>query len=139
MRVENINGKYTLIGDSKPQPRPALATGQPPWFSAWEPTPEMVDFFRLLFASVRSSGRVFDWHLLDWVECPVEWRVPASGNLYHIDTERRKLILVEGAVDDWHWLNIKTVAVLGWAAELASKKADTGAGKTFSSVFAHIK
>ena len=73
---------------------------------------------------------VFEWHLLDWVYSPTEWRVPASNNLYLIDTEQRTMLLAEGVLDEWHWKNLKILEALGWTVGLAPKTVGIGAGKS---------
>lgn len=73
-----------------------------PWSEAWEPTPEMLEWFRLHLSLLR-TGAV--------------WALPGTGQVYLIDHEKKTLTLVNGSPNDpyhWHDKNKKACEMLGY-------------------------
>ena len=111
--VVEVGGARILVGIDSGVAYVPVEPNKPFWFNMWEPTPQMVEFFRSMLRLLRPL---------------TPWHVPATGNVYIIDKERQTFTLVEGKVDEWHWKNVKTLAKLGYRV-LVVQQSDTGSGK----------
>lgn len=96
----------------------------PPWSENWQPSPEILAWFRLLLA----SGKLY-------------WQTESSGHKYQIDHGTKSFILIRGNPHDsrhWHDKNIKTLAALGWKVLDGTAKG-TAKGKDFDPDFVRLK
>lgn len=114
--VKTEDGKTMLVGDTcPPDQKPAVAPSKPEWYSRWEPRPDQIRFFEEMLPLLKDGA---------------EWTVSATGCVYKVNHKDKKLILLRGAIDEWHWKNAKTLEKIGWTVELASRTMETGSGKT---------
>lgn len=112
-KVVEINGYRILVGQDSGTIYVPAAPTKPFWYARWEPTPQMIEFFRAMLAQ------------LNWLSI---WQVPATGSVYSIDKERKTLTLIKGQPDEWHWKNVKTLGKLGYRV-LVVQEGGTGSGK----------
>lgn len=108
--------KLCLISNEAPVPAPPLAPSCPPELENWQPTSAQVAWFSNLINLMREGGL---------------WQVQASGAQYQVNKKDRSLVLLRGKIDEWHWMNVKTCAKLGYKV-LVAAELSTGAGKSYS-------
>jgi len=71
------------------------------WSPTWQPTPEILAWFRNFLNRTR----------------PGVWVAPGSGQIYKINPQSKTMMLIHGSPNDpkhWHDKNKKTMAALGW-------------------------
>lgn len=71
------------------------------WSPNWQPTPEILAWFRNFLNRTR----------------PGVWVSPGSGQIYNINPQTKTMTLIQGDPNDeknWHNKNKKTMAALGW-------------------------
>ena len=71
------------------------------WSPVWEPSPEILEWFRRFLSRTR----------------PGVWVSPGSGQIYNLNPETKTAILIHGSPYDlkhWHLKNKKVMSMLGW-------------------------
>jgi len=90
-----------------------IETPEPAWLKAWVPNSEQIRWFQEFIAKAH-TGTI--------------WHVPATNAEYRIDKEAKTFTLTAGdPTDDWHWMNKKLLAMLGYTIQSANWY---GTGKT---------
>lgn len=108
--------KISLISKEAPKPAPPLAPTCPPELENWKPQQHQIAWFQRMIGLMRDGGI---------------WQVPASGAQYRVSLTDKTFVLIKGKIDEWHWMNVKTLAKLGYKV-FVSVELSTGAGKSYS-------
>lgn len=80
---------------------PKLLMEDDPWSPDWQPTPEILAWFRAFLNRTR----------------PGVWAVPGTGQIYNVNPQTKTMTLIQGDPNDdkhWHAKNKVTMAALGW-------------------------
>lgn len=80
-----------------------LEAGDPAWSEAWEPSPEILNYFQNVLRILKPNA---------------VWGMPRTGQVYKVDKNNKTFTLIEGDPHDedhWHDKTRKTLARLGWA------------------------
>lgn len=78
-----------------------LVENDAPWSPDWQPSPEVLEWFRRFLTRTR----------------PGVWVMPGTGQIYNLNPQTKTMMLIKGDPDDpkhWHDKNKVTLNLLGW-------------------------
>lgn len=116
------------FGDTEMREAPPLMSSPPAWLDAWEKhdiEARRAFVFFLDMLHVLSMPKIVG----DSRTLPL-WHVPASGNVYAVDKEKKTFTLISGKTDEWHWKNYAVLKKQGYAVMVSPVEMAIGAGKT---------